>query len=463
MVQLQWRPRVEEGAGPLWRRIVDALAEDVKGGAITAGTRLPPHRELAFKLGIGVGTVSKAYVEAERRGLVTSHVGRGTFIADRPASSVQRSARRTIDMAMNTPPIGPALDFLDEALESLRHSQDVEAIADYSPTPGTEAVRRAGAEWLRTRGRVERASAERLIQTNGGQHALMLACSSFARPGDTILADRATYPGNRIIAEHAGWRLRAVAGDERGMDPESLARAAADSGARLVMLIPTLHNPTAITLDEQRRREIAAVARKHDLTIIEDDVYRPFGREGDPPPFAELAPERTVHVTSISKALAPGLRVGFIVPPESEAAHERLVLAARATGYCPPAAGGLIFAQWMANGTAERLVRAVRAEMEQRNALAREVLGGAISAPHSDCSLHIWLPMSAERAAQVAARAMQNNVEVTPPAAPFIDPAEVDGVRLCLGAAPDLDRLAEGLRIVKASLGDSNIWTRGIL
>jgi DNA-binding transcriptional MocR family regulator len=464
MVQSEWMPQIAGQGGPLWRRIVDALGADIRNGVAKAGDRLPPHRDLAYRLGIGVGTIGKAYAEAERLGLVTSHVGRGTFIAGRGAPATVRAPGLAIDMALNIPPTAPALAVLGEALSALRLRPDLDALADYSPTPGLEAVRRAGAEWLRGHGRTERASPERLIQTNGGQQALMLAVSSFAGPGDTVLCDAATYPGNRVMARHGGWRLRGVPSDVRGMEPEALNRAAAETGARLVILIPTLQNPTGITLDTERRAEIVDIARARDLTIVEDDIYRVFGRPQDPPPFAMLAPERTILTTSLSKALAPGLRLGFILPPEDDAVHARLLLAAQASGYCPPAAGGLIFAQWMEDGTADRVLAGVRAEAALRHRMARDILGAALAAPHSDHAMHVWLPMSAERANRVRARALQENVEVTPPEAPFIDLAMIDGLRVCLGAAHDAERCEQGLRVVKAALEEvAFVEARGII
>jgi DNA-binding transcriptional MocR family regulator len=456
MVQSEWLPVIPEEGGPLWRRIVAALGADIRNGKTAAGERLPPHRDLAYRLGIGVGTIGKAYAEAERLGLVTSHVGRGTFIAGEPVSAAAPARRpdTIINMALNIPPIAPALAVLGDTLDALRQRPDLYALADYSPTPGLETVRRAGAEWLRGHGCTARATPERLIQTNGGQQALMLAVSSFAGPGETVLCDAATYPGNRVMARHGGWQLRGVASDARGMAPAALDRAVAESGARLVILIPTLHNPSGITLDAGRRAEIVEVARARDLTIVEDDIYRVFGRPEDPLPFAMIAPERTILTTSLSKALAPGLRLGFILPPEDDAVHARLLLAAQASGYCPPAAGGLIFAQWMADGTADRVLAGVRGEAALRQRMARDILGSAIAPPHSDHAMHVWLPMSADRAARVRARALQENVEVTPPEAPFVDPAMIDGLRVCLGAAHDAERCAQGLRVVKAALDE---------
>src|SRR5690606_6474099 len=147
-----------------------------------------------------------------------------------------------------------------------------------------------------------------------------------------------------------------VPADAEGMQPAALDRLAAESGARLLMLIPTLHNPTTITMSAARREEIIAVARSHDLLIIEDDIYRVFGTDEEPQPLADLAPERVIHVTSISKALSPGLRLGFLLAPDNDALYERLLLAAQATGYCPPAASGLILDEWLKTGLATRIL-----------------------------------------------------------------------------------------------------------
>ncbi|HTN62202.1 MAG TPA: PLP-dependent aminotransferase family protein, partial [Devosia sp.] len=274
MVQSDWRPMVDEGPAPLWSRLVDTLAADIAAGRLRAGMRLPPHRQLAFMLGVAVGTISRAYAEAERRGLVESHVGRGTYVADRrPIPLAHRQSEGRINLGMNIPPIGPALGVMDETLEKLRQRGDLSAMFDYTQTAGLPVVREAGARWLKEQAGVARASADRLIQTNGGQQALMLACSSVVRSGDIVLCDSATYPGNRTIAEHGGWLLQRVPGDAEGMDPAELDRIAGQTGARLVILIPTLHNPTTVTMSEERRSRIVEVARKRDLILIEDDIY----------------------------------------------------------------------------------------------------------------------------------------------------------------------------------------------
>lgn len=462
MVQLTWEPQIAPGGQAIWRGLVDALAADIAGHVLTPGVRLPPQRMLAFRLGISVGTVARAYEEAERAGLVESHVGRGTFVSERNVHAPSRP-QGPIDMARNVPPGSPARACIDDTLGRLRRRPDLAALADYAPTAGLQAVREAGARWLNDITGVERARADRLIQVNGGQSGLWLACSSFAHPGDTILCDAATYPGNTTMAAHGGWQLCRIGSDAEGMDAQALDRAAAESGARLLILIPTLHNPTTITLSRKRRDEIVEIARRRDLLIVEDDIYRMFGEDDSLPPLAQLAPERTIHVASLSKALTPGLRLAFVLPPDDRAIEERLLLGQQAGVYCPPAAGGLIFAQWMEDGTAARLFDEVRSEAGYRLTLARGILGAAMADPASARSLHVWLPMPGDRARTVASAAIRAGVEVTPPDAPFGRPEDVSGLRLCLGAPMDIEQVERGLRVVADALASGNGRARAIV
>jgi len=465
MVQSGWSPELEDATGAVWERLVTLLDSDIAAGTLAAGERLPPQRELAFRLNLSVGTVSRAYAEAERRGLVTSQVGRGTFVAGSRGVTVgHRPTGPRINLGMNVPPVTSALAVASQTVSALAQRADLGAVFDYTFTAGLPAVREAGAIWLREHGGVARASADRLIQTTGGQNALAIACSSFAARDDAVLCDIATYPGNRTLADHGGWQLHGVPGDMRGMDPAALDRMAAQSDARLLILIPTLHNPTATTMDSARRDEIVAIARSRDLLIIEDDIYRVFGTDSEPPPFADLAPERVIHVTSISKALSPGLRLGFVLAPEDDALFERLLLAAQATSYCPPAASGLILAEWLDNGMAERLLREVRDEMASRNAMAHAILGDAIAPTGSQRSLHVWLPMEAERARQVYERALLGNVELTPPDAPYVGGHAASGLRVCLGQPLQQSVLEQGLLALKAALdADHYNNARGIM
>lgn len=440
-----WQPTLIAGNAPVYERLIQALEHDVREGRLHPGDRLPPHRDLAHHLSLSVGTISRAYSEAERRGLISSHVGRGSFVARRAAPAHPQGDNGPADMAQNTPPLAPSQHWLSEGLARLRQRADLLDCVNYAPAEGLDVVRRAGASWLRRHHGLADVTADQVIQCNGGQHGLALAFSALARPGDTILCEAATYAGIKTLANHAGYDLHGVAMDARGIVPEAIARAARNTGAKVLVVIPTLQNPTTITLDARRRADIVAVAREHDLMIIEDEAYRAFAGSDAPPSLAEMAPERTVLVAGVSKCIAPGLRLGFIVPPQGAALRDRLFIALRALGYSPPTMNAMLFAQWEQDGTADRIVEDVVAEADARTALALTILGPAISRPGALRSLHLWLPMAGIEAERLTTRALRAGIALTPPDGPIVAPDAPSGVRLCLGGLPDQETLAQTL------------------
>jgi DNA-binding transcriptional MocR family regulator len=455
-----WTPTLPPSEAPLYERLLDALREDIASGTLSDGDRLPPQRDLAHRLGLGLGTVTRAYVEAEKAGLVQAHVGRGSFVRRAGQARAAAEDPGTINLAQNIAPVGPGGARIVQTLARLQRRPDLLDNLAYAPSTGLETHRRAFAAWLSRAAGVQNADWRQLICCAGAQQALGLALAALCRPGDEVLCEAATFPGARVLADHAGYRLTGVAMDGEGLLPDALDRAAAN-GAKAVFVLPTLQNPTGRTMSAARRADIVAVARRRDLWIIEDGLYSIFG--GDPlPALVELAPERTIHVSGVSKALSPGLRVGFLLAP-LDALFDRVVHAVRAQFYAPPNFGALIAAQWIEDGSADAIAGEVRDEMGRRLALARSVLGPAMETPASAFSPHVWLPMGELDAERLAGRALRGGVEVTPPAAPVVEPGLTTGVRLCLGAATDFAQLERGLRVVATALTGSDERSRAVI
>lgn len=457
-----WTPTLQDGDAPIYERLVDALRADLAAGTLAAGARLPPQRDLAHRLGLGLGTVTRAYVEAEKAGLVEAHVGRGSFVRGAPAAKSTRPVDGgLINLSHNIAPNGPANARLADTLGRLRRRSDLLDHLAYAPPAGLEGQRRAAAGWLERTGGMVGADWTRLVCTAGAQQALALAFGAVARPGDTVLCEASTFYGVKALAEHMGYGLKGLAMDEQGLRPDALDEAAATGAFRAVSIQPTLQNPTGRIMSAGRRAQIVAMARKHDLMILEDDIYAVYAPE-PPPPFAVLAPERTFHVSGVSKSLAPGLRTGFLITPPGDAL-DRVLRAVRALNYAPPSFGGLIATQWIEDGTADAIVAEVVAEMTARLTMARTLLAGAIEAPMSASAPHLWLPMSELEAERLAGRALRAGVELTPPSAPIVAAGAVTGVRLCLGAARDGQELEHGLRIVAAALADTDERSRAVI
>ena len=445
---MMWTPVLRDDAETVSGRLLAALRRDIDEGRLPPGTKLPPHRDLAHRLGIGIGTVTSAYGEAARQGLLTATVGRGSFVADN--SFPPRGSEGPIDLARNLPPLASTQRRFAATLAKLARRSDLAQYLDYAPPAGIEAHRGICANWLRRIGGPKDVRADHLVITAGGQQAMALAFDTLCRPGDVIMAEAATYFGVRSIAQAGGYRTLGLAMDEQGLLPEALERAAAE-GARVLYTLPTLQNPTGRIMGEQRRADIAAIARRYQLWIVEDDLYSAFATGTAPPPIASYAPERSFYINASSKALAPGLRTGFLVVPD-EVHLDRVLRLIRARVYSPAMMGAMITCQWIEDGSADEIIAETGAEMRLRAQMAAERLGDAISPPADPRCPHLWLPMPELEAERMVARAMRAGVELTPPSAPLLDPSALSGVRLCLGVAADRAQLSLALDRVAGAL-----------
>jgi DNA-binding transcriptional MocR family regulator len=449
-----WLPQLASQPGPRYVALAEALAQDIANGTLVEGARLPPQRELAFRLGVTVGTVSRAFGLAAERGLVNGEVGRGTYVRTRQAAPCRPDPvndggePELIKLTVNAPPNPSYQTLLAEALQELAGAGGLEGLLAYAPRRGHADHRAAAAAWI---GRVGiEASPEQIVITGGAHQAIVAALAALARPGESVLVEALTYAGVGDIAERLGLRLEALAIDDDGLVPEALEQAVRSGRSRLLLVNPTAHNPTTTTMSERRREAIVASARRHDLIVIEDDVYGQLP-EQRPPPLAALAPERTVYISGASKSIAPGLRLGIICSPDplrrkiAEAQHDLFLI-------CPPLMAEL-FRHWLTNGTADRLARRQRLEAAARQELASEALAGHVYRGQPS-SYHIWLPLpppwqTSEFVAALRARA----VVVDPGSAFAADPANAPhAVRISLSAAASRERLRQALTVVAETL-----------
>jgi DNA-binding transcriptional MocR family regulator len=451
-----WRPLIEPGEGYIHEWIASALKADVERGVLAPGARLPTHRRLAERLGVGVGAVTKAYAAAEAMGLVTAHVGRGSFVAE-PADQrfVPQQQTGPIDLAHNLPPEATVRARLAEALNRLRQRGDLADYVGYPPLSGAEAHRRAAADWLADISNWPGLDWRRLMLTSGAQQAFAVAIGAACRPGASIIVEPVSFTGIKNLAAHMDYQLVPAAMDAQGLTPEALERAAAESGARVAYIQP-LQNPTGRIMSFERRQAIVEVARKRDLMIVEDDLYSAYATELGLPPLATLAPERVFYVTGLSKSLAPGLRVGYCLPPQGGDWRDRCLNALRAVAFSPPGLGALIATQWLESGTAKEILAAHRAELTARTKIALAALGPAAAQPLNRAATHLWLPLNELDAERVAARALRNGVEVTAPSTPAIPGGREYGLRVCLGAAPSLGVLEQGLAALSRALVEAD-------
>ena len=433
--------------------IAAILEAAIREGRLLPGARLPTHRDLAFRHGVALNTASRAMRLLEARGLVVGEVGRGSFVrapGHRDAASfrIEEGTPDAIDLTRNVMPLPGLADRFERAARLVLRRERT-ALADYQPHAGRAADRTAGAAWLSRRGLPEDPS--RVVICAGAQHAVTLALMATTRPGDTIAVEALSWPGIKASAAALGLEVLPVPMDGDGLRPRALLRLALRHRIVALYCMPSLQNPTGVTMPARRREAVAAIARRLDFQLIEDDAYG-FLTEDDPPtpPLAALAPERSWHLRSTSKSFTPGLRAAWmLVPPGQEEGAANLV---RATVWTAPPLGAAIASLWVGDGTAALLEAEKRREARARQALARCLLPIPTSLSSHPASMHLWLNLPRGKAArELVQRLATLGVRITAGVAFGIGSAP-NSVRLALGAPVDRGDLERALRIVAGAL-----------
>lgn len=444
-----WLPQLRRER-PLYIEIAEAIREDALTGRLRPGDRLPPQRELAYRLGVTTGTVTRAYAEAEKMGLLSGEVGRGSYLkapspAAAPFTPLRRESGGLIDLSLATAPPVTEAAALDRTLEQVTQSAGRLDLLQYPPPEGYPLHRRMGASWLARSGIT--VDQGRVVVTAGAQAAIIAVLSSITQPGDRMFVESLNYPTIKGIARHLGVTLVPIEMDDGGLVPEALDRAARNGEARLLYIVPTLQSPTSASLDLGRRQAIVDIARRSSMTIIEDDLFRLLDPRLQPPSLFSLAPERTYHLTSVSKTLAPGLRVGFMVGPEGR--EDSLVRQQTVTGGRSVGLAAEVVRHWIESDTASRILAAIIAENAARRALALEAFRNRtlLCAPGSP---FLWLRLPDQWEPGEFARATQDRgVKVTPGTAFAIDRRSDDrAVRVCFSGAASREELSRALRII---------------
>ena len=448
-----WRPEIELFQGPRYLAIAEALAVDVRGGALSPGDRLPTHRDLAYRLGVTVGTVSRAYAEAERRGLIGGEVGRGTFV--RPDARRRKAQAvidveaplglpQIIDLSVNIPAPMTSDAILAETLTEIVGRPGIARLMDYHPHAGAAAHRMAGAQWMTECGYP--IEAERLIVTAGGQHAMTAALGAITEPGDIVITESLTYPGLRRLADFLRVRLHGVAMDKDGIEPEAFETACRTLSPKAFYCVTNLQNPTALIVPVERRREIAAICQRYGVKIVEDDVYGFLLGDDTPPALSTFAPELGHYFTSLSKSMAPGLRVGYLALPIGS--RDDFTQVVRSTTWMATPLTAEIGSDWIRNGIGRELVDGHRNEALARQKMARTILAGHDLSAESR-AYHLWMRLPEPWSAEAFALELRmRGVAVTPAGAFATTRNAPSAIRLCLCEPPERAILERGLNII---------------
>ncbi|MDQ2104057.1 aminotransferase-like domain-containing protein [Azospirillum isscasi] len=455
-----WVPSLEDRSRPVYLAIADAIAADIGAGRLRPGDRLPPQRILADRLGIDFTTVSRAYGEARHRGLVDARVGQGTFVrkggpAVQPAPAEPQAAAApplAVSMAMNQPPQPE-----ESAALTARMSRGIAAataglglpdLLRYPDGADSPDDREAAVHWLRHR--LPGLASDHVLVAPGTQAALLALLSALTRPGDTVCAEALTYPGFRAAAAQLGLRVVGVPMDADGIDPDALRAVLGEHRPKALYCIPTFHNPTTATLPEERRRAVAAAVREHNVPIIEDDIYGPLP-ERAPPPLAAFAPDLTYHVAGLAKCVSPALRIAYVAAPDARQAR-RVAAAQRATTLIASPLSAAVARLWIADGTAEAVRDAIRAEAMARRALAESLLPADRVVTKRE-AFHLWLTLpDGWTGGDFTAHLRSRGISAVAADAFATTPEVPAALRFCLGAPLDRAETRRALEVLADAL-----------
>lgn len=447
-----WFPEIESLAGPKYLSISAALRRDIEAGTLRQGDRLPPQRDLAEALGVDLGTVTRGYAEARRLGLIEADGRRGSFVRS-PAAAIKMDEQiEPFDTGMNLPPL-PIDSSLPERLAAdmreILSGPSASNRLQYQPTGGAPADRRAGADWLQSRG-IE-AHEDTVLVVSGAQTALHAIAHSALDPGDGVCTAGFVYPGWLAVARRRGLSVTPLATDDEGVLPSALDEACDSQAIRAVYLVPNNDNPTATTMGNKRRQDIVAVARRRDILIIEDDAYGLLSTD-ILPPIASLAPERTWHIASLSKSISPSLRVAYLRAPSVRDAW-RLSADVHETSIMAPPLNVAVATKWLREGTWAELVDEVRNECADRQQLVQQILPPESYRANPE-GYHLWIPLFDDIAPAeiVSALASSGLLAVSSEAfaADRRDPAR--GIRISIGGGLSRDRLSRALQLLDTLL-----------
>jgi DNA-binding transcriptional MocR family regulator len=429
-------------------KLADTIAAEITAGRLRPGDRLPPQRDFAYERKIAVSTASRVYTELLRRGLVVGEVGRGTFISGEArrgvaAPSEPRGIR--IDLEFNYPLLPDQTALIAKSLDGLEKPAALDAALRQAISVGTPALRSAAAAYLSQA--AWSPSPEQLVFTGSGRQSIAAALAAVVPTGGRCGVEALTYPFIKGIAARLGISLVPLALDEGGVRPDSVQKAHREAHLSAIYIQPAIQNPLGMTMTSTRRADLVRIVEKLNLPILEDNVY---GFLDDEPPLAAIAPDSCIVIDSLSKKVAPGLTLGFIVPPQR--LRDTVIASVRSGGWT---ASGFAFAaarRMIGDGTVAELARLKRLDARARQKLAIDRLLGFEIQTNGKC-YHLWLTLPAHwRSQTFVAAAARRDIALTPSTTFAVTPGHApNAVRLAL-AAPTIDQLDSGLRTLAAML-----------
>ncbi|MDW6002656.1 aminotransferase-like domain-containing protein [Vibrio mangrovi] len=436
-----------------FKQIAQTIISRIVEGHYPPNSKLPPHRVLADELNTTPVTVAKAYKLLAEQNRVESFVGRGTFVCGE--SRLSQAIHVSEDESeFNFSILQPCLSYnimaLQDAFQKAAGHITPQLIG-YAEYSGHQQHRQVGVQWAAQYG-LSGGTTQNTLLTDGAQNALSLLIEALTKPGDTIAVESLTYPGILAIASLMRREVVGVEMDEHGMIPEALQQALQTARPKLVIVIPSHQNPTGINMPPERRESIARIIRDSQTWLIEDDIYG-FLNPEPVPAICNWIPEQGFHVTSLSKAISPALRCGFIKVPESQISTINAHI--RAGIWLSSPFNYEVAAELMSSGQAFELAKQQQLLAQQRQQIVREILQTETS---SQQGYHVWLRLPQHWPQERFVLEASKRHLMVSSGSYFAVRQPTDHIRLSLMSINSEQRLREGLHQLKA-LMETNMTT----
>jgi DNA-binding transcriptional MocR family regulator len=461
---------------PVYRHVVRTLERGIAKGTLAPGLRLPAERQLALSLGISRTTVVSAYRELEARGLVRGYVGRGTFVSAAPDSSGAPFAWRGKVAASALRSTGSMIRDL------VRDSVDPDVMSLAAGIPALErfpadAFRRSLDKVLKREGRamwghgttegqpvLREAIARRfggqpenVLVIAGAQQGLDLLTRCLIDPGDTVVVDRPGYLGALHTFRAAGARL--VGWDIVNHDLDELEDHLVRYRPKLIYTNPTFQNPTGWTMPIRLRRDFLALASRLRVPIIEDDTYRELHFGTPPPPSLHSLDTQSVviYLSSFSKVLAPGLRLGWL--SAAKPIVEQLALIKQQVDPHTQNLSQLVISELVEEGVLDTHLATLKIEHRRRRDAMVQALRQHVPARHlqfdvPDGGMYLWCQLApGVHARTVQDRALRESVMVLTGEPFYVGQGGDNQLRICYTSQPAANAVRAAQTLGRAIAG----------
>ncbi len=367
---MSWKPTIDKNEAPLYRTLAKQLEQDIIDGMILPGTKLPPQRELADYLDVNVSTVSKALKVCALKGLLSSTIGSGTYVSYDALTNAylltEGNPHNLIEMGA-TVPESSANEIMLQILKTMVNEPTADKLFSYNRPNDTSWQKDAAVSYLKRCG--YETNREHILFSSGGQNAIVALLAGVFRYGDKIGVDDHIYSGIKTAANMLGIQLVPIKAKDGAMDANALRNACKQEGLSGVYLIPDCQNPTTHTMSWSCRQEIAAVLKEQGIWLIEDATYH-LMNENPMLPISSLLPEQSIYIASLSKSIAPGLRLAYMAVPLGLKSALSLALYNLNVSVSPLMAE--LTARLIVSGQVDRVLETHKKQTRERNRLVNK-------------------------------------------------------------------------------------------